>query len=115
MKLCILERETETPVSCTLSPRSWAAFHTEGSEGLRGRLHPGKPSRAKLCEKLGENNPRPVNSSSKGLGQERVSLRYKQAPQGLGRNGGTGVDRTSICEPSGHGEGFGLFSRSLEW
>lgn len=68
MKLCIPERKTETPGSCILSPRSWAAFHTEGSEGLRGRSYLGKPSRAKLCEKLEENNPRPGNSMCKGPG-----------------------------------------------
>lgn len=113
MKLCIPERETEAPGSCGLSPRSWAAFHTEGSEGLRGRSHLG-PSRAKLCEKLGENNPRPGNSKCKGPGAGKNILRYKQAPLCLGRNNGTGIDMASICEPSGHGKGLGLFSRSLE-
>lgn len=50
-----------------------------GSEGLKGRSHLGEPSRAKLCEKLGK-IPSQGTAGAKGLGQERTSLKDKQAP-----------------------------------
>lgn len=82
-------RETETTEGCGQCPGGGrAAFYTEGS-GLSGRSHPGEPSRARLCERLGE-DPWLGNSKCKrpGAGKNPFETQIGTTRAGIcpGRN-----------------------------
>lgn len=114
MKLCIPERETETPGSCGLSPQRAELLSTQRAQKV---LEEGLTQENQAILSHGrrweeKKIPGQGTASAKGLGQERISSRPKQAPLGLVFRQEQ-WDRACICEPSGHGEVIGFVFKIL--